>query len=1008
MARLPFRALLIALSLFLAYCPGPSGVAFGSESKREASPKPSGIPSSPWKLAHLALRAYQTHDEALLRSLICWDGADSLILDMTDRTIHDSMQAKIVSTSFDPLHGNDQEVAVEPRTYRYNLEHVGYLKAKIDEFHVWGFSVGRDLKGYRITLWAPSAETLLFKDWDRPPSPREWLDNNYHDESQRGFISYNFRDSVEMANYARDLLALALEDEQSGPSRWAALHLWNAEGKLQSVRNNILHQLRDLGRAAIPALRWSIFNETAYVNQMWAMNLLEGSRFPESDSLVVEILSRGHANAAIIEQALTISQERGLRLPQELLAPYLQHYRPSVVTRAQAVNKSLGYPEISSPGPARMLQLPVMKGILASLDSLFVAPFDSKTRFVAVHFFKHPSFSKQDVRGWLILENSTSKTVMTTEGRFQSIPWTKEFVANMKPTLTNINIKDEAVRIIKLSTMETPRPELGIPSRWEEPSPLNGPPHIHEAFLGYRLYKSHRNELAAKVLARALDSSYQDSDLTDGVESVMGQFHGARMFMAFAGDRDYASALREARLVASRFPRSNFGPYAAELARQLPLRMNDFKSMRLPTEAEWHEMQGKLNRGEQIRYLCDRLRLLSVSPDVEQYAEAPGIAAFVEGGEGKTPVINPALLLKPNPNASKDPLSSPGLQLTFADIPVLAPYLLERWYIPQAMVGRMGEVFDWTEVNPDMCLTETRYIVADVIRGLDPSALPPREKLKLMDLNELKAKVTALTERPPGGPGLDRRAQVLEVVNGAKDYSEIIPVMDYLVEHQVKEAIPKLLTFLNPGSPYAHLRYRLIEACRKIDSASCYPEVRKYLVDKDYLVRFNAGLIVYEAGDTVDGLMAMAFGLKNDLGCSLKSGDPIEPAVATLLSSKGSDELEIARMALNSHCFPTASPYEQWPVIRVFTEAHQPAGMEVFLKELADTSVTERQPVGDTTFAVQRREVVAKFILTKLMPPHDELGFKYGDPPEKRVRRVNAAKHWVTQQIADMKRVERN
>jgi hypothetical protein len=71
------------------------------------------------------------------------------------------------------------------------------------------------------------------------------------------------------------------------------------------------------------------------------------------------------------------------------------------------------------------------------------------------------------------------------------------------------------------------------------------------------------------------------------------------------------------------------------MAQQLPHRMGDFQTFKLPTAAEWAALKKKLTRAEQIDYLCERLLLLNCFqmgqpggyfPDEKQYAEPCGMA----------------------------------------------------------------------------------------------------------------------------------------------------------------------------------------------------------------------------------------------------------------------------------------------------------------------------------------------------------------------------------------------
>jgi hypothetical protein len=113
-------------------------------------------------------------------------------------------------------------------------------------------------------------------------------------------------------------------------------------------------------------------------------------------------------------------------------------------------------------------------------------------------------------------------------------------------------------------------------------------------------------------------------------------------------------------------------------------------------------------------------------------------------------------------------------------------------------------------------------------------------------------------------------------------------------------------------------------------------------------------------------------------------------------------------MALASHCFPTASPDRQWSVINLFSQAHDPSGLQLFLRELADTS-TVLTPLKDhSPFYVPRGDLVAQFILENAVPPNQRREFSFEDPANKRAANVASAKKWVSSQIAEMKRAEKN
>src|SRR5262249_38770332 len=133
----------------------------------------------------------------------------------------------------------------------------------------------------------------------------------------------------------------------------------------------------------------------------------------------------------------------------------------------------------------------------------------------------------------------------------------------------------------------------------------------YEAILGAWLYRAGRDAEAASILLPALDSVYADHYLVDTVRHQVGEIHGYRMLVAFAGDRDYAEVLKHAKLINERYPDTRCHAYARGLAEQLPRRTDDFTKFKLPTPAEWADLKKKLTRGQQIDFLCERMRLLN-------------------------------------------------------------------------------------------------------------------------------------------------------------------------------------------------------------------------------------------------------------------------------------------------------------------------------------------------------------------------------------------------------------
>jgi hypothetical protein len=185
------------------------------------------------------------------------------------------------------------------------------------------------------------------------------------------------------------------------------------------------------------------------------------------------------------------------------------------------------------------------------------------------------------------------------------------------------------------------------------------------------------------------------------------------MLDAFIADRDYPRAEKLARLVDARFAGTRFHDHARRLLRELPLRRDDFDTLKLPTAEEWARVRKTLSRADQIDYLCKRLRLLNcfqqsipgwIEPKNTQYAEASKSGALGFAGLSLFPareVINPLTELT-------DAASPTRARL--ADVPRLAAHLRDDWSILALGYGKL--------IAPSYVLLTTRPLIADVINGL--------------------------------------------------------------------------------------------------------------------------------------------------------------------------------------------------------------------------------------------------------------------------------------------------
>ena len=180
------------------------------------------------------------------------------------------------------------------------------------------------------------------------------------------------------------------------------------------------------------------------------------------------------------------------------------------------------------------------------------------------------------------------------------------------------------------------------------------------------------------------------------VRHHVGAQAGYRMLVAFAGDRHLIETQRLAKAIVERYPDTFFHEYAVRLAKEMSKRQGDFKTLKLPTPTEWADLKKKLNRQEQIRFLCERMRLLNCfqmdqpggySIREKQFAEPCGISrdACWGLGQGTTHVINPYVELIGGKEGygwgDEKQQNSKGMELKVGDIEILAPYLREDWHL---------------------------------------------------------------------------------------------------------------------------------------------------------------------------------------------------------------------------------------------------------------------------------------------------------------------------------------
>ena len=652
--------------------------------------------------------------------------------------------------------------------------------------------------------------------------------------------------------YLRELLALTLEQERSRTAPSRATPYWGggAEVPARDLRKEVAAELAKAGPLpdALPVYRWYLDNEAsdAFLEPvMVALAKLDGKG---PDALRAELALRPHPNALVAAEAIKQIAAKG-SLPVEGLAALCQHHRIAVRDAARKLNAQQGGKD---PGPfdaAKAVRSEPMRKVMDQVLDLLTDLPPAKADFVkaTVRYLDEKKAVREtgEVVGWLTRKDGdvielytpygTPRTIRN--GERTHIEHSERLPDGNGVSISKIDVViDAEVAPAKVEDLikevEAARAKDAAGSDLSERGPLTGQfrgngATLYEAILAAWLYRGGRDVEAARVLLPALDSLYRDRGLVEMVRGEMGDIHGYRMLVAFAGDRDYARALREAKLIDEKYPDTRFHRYAKGLAEQLPRRMDDFAKFHLPTRAEWDGLQKKLSREEQIDFLCERLRLLNCFqmgqpggyfPDDTQYAEPCGMDANASWGlgKGKTEVINPLTeLVGPMNWFDKDKPRPRGLELTLKDVPQLSRRLRDDWYMPI--------VSFWRDFHPDRSLASTRPEFAQIINSLagkDVCKIEGWDGLKPEEIDKEIERIDRWAKENAGKTKVELEWEALhETVDAGGEWRDVQGRVEWLLKQKEWGAYDVMKRFLESDKTDAWGKTEILRTYLENDAA---------------------------------------------------------------------------------------------------------------------------------------------------------------------------------------------
>jgi hypothetical protein len=685
------------------------------------------------------------------------------------------------------------------------------------------------------------------------------------------------------AAFLRELLVITMEQEQSRTAPWRATPYWGGGAELPSreLRKELAEALAKAGPLpdALPVWRWYLENERidAHLEPvMTALSKLDGK---DAEALRAELATRPHDNAIVAAAAINQIAEKKGSLPAEPLAALCHHHRKLIREAARKLNAQQGGKDPGAFAPAKAVRSKPMEKLMGQVGELMTELPAPKAEFVKLteRYLDAKKVVKQTYEhvGWLTRRESDIIEIYTLYGQLDAVRDKEQKRVEHHERLPDGNgtrfseidiTVDAAVTPARLDDVikqvEASRAKNTAGNDLSESGPLTGQfrgtgATLFEAILGTWLYQAGQDAEAARVLLPALDSLYADRHLVDMVRHQLGQIHGYRMLVAFAGDRDYEKALRSARLIDERYPDTRFHEYAKGFVKQFPRRVDDFKKFKLPTAAEWGTLKQKLTRTEQIDFLCERMRLLNCfqsgqpggyDPDAEQFAEPCGMASDASWGlrKGKTLVINPLTELKGPYNWFDENKPKPrGMELTLKDVPQLGRYLRDDWYMPT--------VGFWRDFHPDRNLAGTRQWFAQVINGLagkDICKIAGWTHLTPAEIDKEIERISQWATENAGKSKVQLQWDALrEIVKAGGNWHAVQDRVGWLLEHKETDAYGVMKTYLHDDTTDDWSKGQILQLYLKHDPAQARELAPGFLNHKQSYLSFYAALIVFQTGD---------------------------------------------------------------------------------------------------------------------------------------------------------------
>jgi hypothetical protein len=741
-----------------------------------------------------------------------------------------------------------------------------------------------------------------------PGEPLAKLDPPPWDPPLKQLVSSEAPVRLAAVAYLRELVSLALADEQSSRAPTLMSPGWNGGEDLPSrdVRKMVAQGLPRKSPPAelLPLLKWYLEKEPTDAPLGPVIEVLAKLDGDDVDALRAAVALKPHENALVAANALVQIIARKKQLPVEKLLLVCQHHRTVIRNTARGLYRQQEGKEPPPFDVSKTLHGEAFTKLMDQVQALMPDLPGEKSELVNLvnRFIDRAGFERDrsSTMGWLVRKDEESARIYTPYGRFFELAdrvetnlYSNEPLPDGSHSLqvtTQLLIIPNRVEFLVRDVAETRKRGEAI-NLLSERGVLTDQSRgqgatLYEAILGVWLYKTKRDELAAQILFPALESSFRDEQFVHLVRLQVGELAGQRMLVAFVGKRDYREALEQAGLINKLYPDSVFHGYAKRLADELPRRADDFKTFKLPTLAEWTELKRKLTREQQIDYLCERLRLLNCfqwgqpggySLYDQQFAEPCGLSenAAWSLNRGKTSVINPYVELVGDRELDGDGMEfSKGLGLTPKDVPALARHLRLNWYMPIVSFHR--------DFSHERHLSRTRPLLFEIINSIahkDICHIDEAEDLQPAELEKAVERITKWAAENAHKTENQLMWEALQERLAAKAlWREIEDRIEKLLRGKETKAYDVMKQLLHDPKSGPRIRADILELYLRYDVDRAKDLALPYLTEDEPALRRAAALVVFKTGDKdlVRGL----------LGDELAKGNGWYAAATALLSDK--------------------------------------------------------------------------------------------------------------------------